>query len=425
MVLTNVLLTTFNVENNFSLAFGYLKANALKNKSIAKKANIQIMDFSQEGNNVTQVLYYISITKPEIIGLSCYCWNMAKLEKLTNLIKKILPNSIIILGGPEVEPIASEYIKENSAVDIIVKGEGEITFSELLKYYILNQGSLKKIKGIVFRKNNQIYENDEQPLIENLDDIPSPYLTGALIPRDSVTYLETYRGCPYKCAYCYEGKSFPKLRYFSEDRIKKEIELILKNDLIHSFSFIDPVFNLKKEKTKQIVKIISELNINSKRLHTIEVICELIDEETVNLFKKINVESVETGPQTIEPETLKNIKRYFHREKFQRGFKLLLDNNINVISDLMIGLPGDNFFKFINSVKFVIDLKPSRLVFSTLHVLPGTHLYNEASKFGLVFEPKSPHCVLSTDSFSFQEIKKAEVFAESFQKEYNLKANNS
>lgn len=424
MPITKVLLTTFNVENNFSLAFGYLKAYALKDNLLTDKANIQIMDFSQEGNNVTQVLYYISMIKPDILGLSCYCWNMDKIERLTIQVKKILPETIIILGGPEVGPIAADYLNTNRYVDVIIKGEGEISFSELLKYYVLNKGSLEKIKGIAYRKNGETIENEDQVLIENLDDIPSPYLTGILSPKDSVTYLETYRGCPYRCAYCFEGKNFPKLRYFSEERTKQELKLILENDTISSFSFIDPVFNLNKKKLKILSNLITNLNTNNKRLHTIETIVEKLDEETVKIFKKMNIESIETGPQTINQNTLKNIKRYFNKDKFENGINLLHKYEIKIISDLMIGLPGDNIFNFFNSISYIIGLYPKRLVFSTLHVLPGTYLQKNAEKFCLVYDPKSPHCVLSTDSFPFQKIKKAEVFAESFEKEYNLNVLN-
>lgn len=420
MAKTSVILTTFNIGNNFSLAFGYLKSYAHKFKSIEEKTDIQIMDFSQESNNVTQVLYFISMMRPEILGLSCFCWNMEKIENLTCQVKQLYPEIKIILGGPEVGPRAYDYLKENNAVDVVVKGEGEVTFSLLLKYFVSKEGSLKSIKGIAYRSDNRVYDNDEQPLIENLDDIPSPYLTGILTPRDNVTYLETYRGCPYNCAYCYEGKNYPDLRYFSPERTAQELELVLSSDSVNSFSFIDPVFNLDKDKFKGLGNTIIKLNRNNKKMHTIEIMIEKLDNETVDLLKKMNVESIETGPQTVNQDTLKNIKRYFKQDKLIEGIKLLQENDIKVISDLIIGLPGDNIFKFFNSVKFVVNLKPYRLVFSTLHVLPGTYLYSNGDKFGLKFDPKPPHCVLATQSFSFQGVKKAEVFSKSFEKEYHL-----
>ncbi|MCK4777611.1 MAG: radical SAM protein, partial [Actinomycetia bacterium] len=257
-------------------------------------------------------------------------------------------------------------------------------------------------------------------LIENLDEIPSPYLTGILTPRDNVSYIATYRGCPYKCAYCFEGKNYPKLRFFSEERTDAEIKLIMNDENVKSFSIIDPVFNLNKLKTEKLTKILSERNIGNTKLHTIEIITEHIDQETVTLFKKANIESVETGPQTVNEDTLKNVNRYFEKEKFGAGIKILQKNGINVICDLIIGLPGDNFIKFLNSIKYIYSLRPNRVVFSTLHVLPGTQLFNESDRFGLEFDEKPPHYVISAKTFSFADIRKAEIMSKSLEKEYSL-----
>jgi radical SAM superfamily enzyme YgiQ (UPF0313 family) len=206
---------------------------------------------------------------------------------------------------------------ENPFIDAVVKGEGEVTFAELLKHY-LGKGRLEGIEGVSYRIDGQVFENPDRPLIENLSEIPSPYLEGILIPRDKVTYIETFRGCIFKCGYCFEGKNFPRPRFFPEDRIKREIEFIMSNPEIKSFHFIDSIFNLKKERLEKIVGILSAANRFNTELRTIEIIAEFVDEETVALFKKANVKSVETGPQTVNKETLKNVTRYYDEEKFKK-----------------------------------------------------------------------------------------------------------
>lgn len=424
MAKANVLLTTFNIcdqPHYYSLALGYLKAFALKDESVAKKANIEIVDFCVDCNSVQQVMFYLASEKPDIIAFSCYCWNMDKISDLCRLAKQIMPDVKIVLGGPEIGPITEEVLKENPAVDVVVRGEGEKTFSELLKYYLTKKGRLEDISGVSYRKYGDVFRNDDRPLIQSLDEIPSPYLTGVLEPREKVTYLETYRGCPFRCAYCYEGKNYPKLRYFSEERIRKEIELISQNLAVQSFSFVDPVFNLNRDKTRKLCSMLNEAyQGNNTSLHTIEVATELIDDETIEEFKKANVVSVETGPQTVVSGTLKNINRHFVPTKFTRGVKLLLKNNIKVLCDLIIGLPGDNLFRFMKSVAFVSALCPSTLIFSTLHVLPGTELYVSGQKFDMKFDAKPPHHILSNYTFPYEEIRKAEILAVSLAKEYNI-----
>ncbi len=418
---TKVLLLTFNVCGNFSLAFGYLKAYALKDKLIRERVIIDILDLCKDCNDIEQALFSISRISPKIVGFSCYCWNMEKILKLSPLIKQLNPEIKIVLGGPEVGPISKKYLQENPAIDIIVRGEGEVTFSQIIKHFALNEGKLEKIKGISYRKNGKIFSNPDQPLIENLDEIPSPFLTKTIVPQDKVTYLETYRGCPFSCAYCYEGKNYPKLRFFSDERVKSDLEFILSQENVKSFSFIDPVFNLNQKNVKKLSSMISKLNKFDTKLHTIEIACEKVNKATVSLLKKANVVSVETGPQTINAQVLRNVKREFDKSKFKKGIELLLKNDIKVISDLIIGLPGDNFFSFVKSIKFVFNLKPSTIIFSTLHVLPGTHLHENAQKLGLVFYDAPPHYIISNQSFSYEEIRKASIMANSLEKEYNLK----
>jgi radical SAM superfamily enzyme YgiQ (UPF0313 family) len=415
-----VILISFNWANHFSLALGYLKAYALKDGFIRENTEIEIIDFDTEMLNVQQVVYYLSQISPDIIGFSCYCWNIDKVLDTTRIIKTIYPQIQIVFGGPEVGPVGPKYLKENHFIDVVIKGEGEITFTELLKHYS-GTVRIEEIAGISYRVNGEVYVNPERQPIEDLSEIPSPYLEGILVPRDKVTYIETYRGCIFRCHYCFEGKHLPKLRFFPEDRIKKEIEFVLGHQDIKSFHFVDTVFNVKKDRLEKLVGMISGANRFGTELRTVEIITEFVDEETVALFKKANVQSVETGPQTVNPDTLKNVNRYYREDKFRNGVKLLEENGIEVTTDLIIGLPGDNFFKFIKSAKTLIDMKPSTIVFSILHVLPGTVLYEKSGEFGLKFDDKAPHLILSAPGFPYEDIDKAVIMAYSLDKEYNIK----
>ena len=131
-----VILISLNWANHFSLALGYLKAYALKDNFIRENADIEIIDFDTETLNVQQIVYYLSQSRPDIIGFSCYCWNIDKVLDIARIIKTIYPHIKIVLGGPEVGPVGTKYLNENHFMDVVIKGEGEITFAELLKYYL-------------------------------------------------------------------------------------------------------------------------------------------------------------------------------------------------------------------------------------------------------------------------------------------------
>ena len=420
MTKKKIALISYNWANHFSLALGYLKAYALKNDFIRQNTDIEIIDFDTEGLNVQQVIYYLAQRKPDIVGFSSYCWNIEKVLDTARILKTLHPHIKIVLGGPEVGPIGSKYLREYAFLDVVIKGEGEITFAELVKYY-LGQVSLEEIAGITYQSNGQVIENPDRLPIENLREIPSPYLEGILIPRDKVTYIETYRGCIFRCHYCFEGKNLPKLRFFPDERVKREIELVMSHPEIKTFHFVDTVFNFRKERLEKIAGMIASANRYGAELRTVEIIAEFVDQETVELFKKAHVRSIETGPQTVNKDTLKNVNRFYKAEQFRNGVRLLEENGIEVTADLIIGLPGDTFFKFVKSVKTLMDMKPTTLVFSILHVLPGTILYEKSKEFDLKFDDKAPHLVLSAPDFPFEDIDKAVIMAFSLDKEYNIR----
>jgi radical SAM superfamily enzyme YgiQ (UPF0313 family) len=416
-----VTLVSFNAAGHFSLANGYLKAYAEKDRSLRTQVGIDLVDFAVESNDARQALFYVSQRLPDVLGISCYCWNVEVSLELARLYKALAPKGVVVLGGPEVGPIAERYLQENDALDIVVRGEGEETLRQLLRHLAAGEGTLEEIQGLTYRRDRTVASNPDRHPIANLDEIPSPYLSGVLKARDQVTYVETSRGCPYRCAYCYEGKEAPGVRLFSEKRIQREIQAVMGTPGVRSFHLVDSVFNLNKERLRRLAQLIAEVNQTDAQILTVEVIADLIDPETVELLREAKVASVETGPQTVHADTLALMRRPHRPDAFARGIRLLREAGIQVLCDLIIGLPGDNFFRFAQSIREVMALRPTTLVFSILHVLPGTELYEHAHRYGLRFDSRAPHLVIDTDTFPFGQIDQAVLMSIAVAKEYNLK----
>ncbi len=420
----NVLLVSFNnchEPHYFSLALGYLKAYALDDSAVAEAHNIEIIDFCTSCNDPMQAAFYISNAKPDIVGLSCYCWNAKEIIHLAEVLKQVLPGVKVVAGGPQVTPVAEEFLSANRSFDVVVRGEGEASFRGLLRAWMRGE-DLSRVQGVSYREGENVFANEARALIEDLDEIPSPYLTGILQPREHVTYLESYRGCPYSCGYCYEGKDYPKLRHFSAERLRAEVRLVASTPEVTTYSFIDSVFNLTEDKLREMAELLAPAAEAGKTIHTVEVMAEHVDEETVRLLKKAGAVSTETGPQAVNPATVSNINRFFKSERFVRGVEAMREGGLKVLCDLIIGLPGDDFFGFCRSTRFVLDLRPGTVIFSTLHVLPGTMLRDEAGRFGLKYDEEPPHYILETTTFPFEEVRKAEIFAKSIEAEYNATA---
>jgi len=416
-----VTLVSFNAAGHFSLANGYLKAYAEKDRSLRTQVGIDLVDFAVESNDARQALFYLSQRLPDVLGISCYCWNVEVSLELARLYKALAPKGVVVLGGPEVGPIAERYLQENDALDIVVRGEGEETLQQLLRHLAAGEGTLEEIQGLTYRRDRTVASNPDRPPIVNLDEIPSPYLSGVLKARDQVTYIETSRGCPYHCAYCYEGKEAPGVRLFSEKRIQREIQAVMGTPGVRSFHLVDSVFNLNKERLRCLAQLIAEVNQTDAQILTVEVIADLIDPETAELLREAKVASVETGPQTVHADTLALMRRPHRPDAFARGIRLLQEAGIQILCDLIIGLPGDNFFRFAQSIREVMALRPTTLVFSILHVLPGTELYEHAHRYGLRFDSRAPHLVIDTDTFPFGQIDQAVLMSIAVAKEYNLR----
>jgi radical SAM superfamily enzyme YgiQ (UPF0313 family) len=249
----------------------------------------------------------------------------------------------------------------------------------------------------------------DRALIADLDTIPSPYIMGVLEPREGSAYVETFRGCPHDCAYCFEGKGYGRIRSFSRGRVEAEIALLAGERGVRQFSFIDSVFNLTPDRLQWLSDTLAPYAARGLMLHTVEVDIERVDDEAAALLRRAGVVSVETGPQSIGTDALATCRRAFNAERFAAGVAALKRQGVLVETDLIAGLPGDTAGDFLRGVAFCLSLDPGKIQTSTLHVLPGTDLYLRAAELGLRFDPEPPHEIVATRDIGFADLRRLEA----------------
>ncbi len=392
-----------------SLALGYLRAYAQSVPSLEGKALFQTLELDVSVDP-WWIAYRIAALDPDVVGFSVTCWNAGHVYDACRVLKQARPDAFIVLGGPEVGPIAAEVIEAQPAVDAVVSGEGEITFSEIL--LALAQGhEVTGVPGVTTRSGGTVVRGEDRPLIEDLDEIPSPYLSGVMQPTNGYSYLETYRGCPCRCAYCFEGKGYGGVRKRSYEKVAEEIEFVATAPGVASFSFIDPVFNLNARHLSRLCEILEPYARRGTRLHTIEVNVEKIGPAEAAALVRAGVESVETGPQTTGKAALRICNRSFDEAKFAAGVRALQSAGIRVECDLIMGLPGDTVDTVLDSLRFVLSLGQWKVQVSTLHVLPGTEFWASAENLGLRFNSEPPHEVIQTSSIAFADLRRLEEMA--------------
>lgn len=415
-----ILLLAFSVQHDiFPLGLHYLKDYAHKHHP---DVEIVMREFSF-GNRVSyetnknieiQALADLALEKPDVVAFSCYIWSADLIRDFIRSIKRLHPTMKIILGGVE----ASESLLTPD-IDFIICDEGEIAFKECIDYW---KGRIPKeqVHNVTYLNNDKKQKN---PLIEmkNLDEIPFPYIT----PQDreyAVVRLETARGCLFDCHFCHYAK--PTLRYFSLDYLQKNILLLFENYIFQNLTILDANFNSDKERMFLILDIIEEQVKKHNRILKLhcEMRPELIDDKTVQKLEAYSFKiDIELGLQSTDPAVLKEINRPTHLGKVALALDMLSKSKkINYKIDLMYGLPGDTFYKFLNSAKFLLAhaTKQHKLVAHHSMLLNNTVLFEK--KTAQRYSETSSSMIIQTATQNIVDLYKTKLFVDMVNKELEV-----
>ncbi|MFA5363142.1 MAG: radical SAM protein [Candidatus Omnitrophota bacterium] len=382
------------------LALLYCRACLEKDKTLAKKISVELKEYELDDSDEF-ILWELVRPSPRVIGFSCYLWNIEKILKLCRMIRRVMPGVIIILGGPEVSPQAREILQNNPEPDLIVRGEGEFVFTQVIKTILKGKNDFSRIEGLTFRAGRRIIETPGQPPIANLDAIPSVYRDKRVELSNREVCIETQRGCVFGCGFCYYNKGRREWRTFSIRRVKKELAFLLKHRDTTIY-LMDPVFNIDLKRSKEICRFIIKHNPYHIPFHT-EIQAELVDRELAVLLKKANMRFVEVGLQSGNEHVLRNVQRPFNRERFIQGFTFMKNSGLTVELQLILGLPGETLESFKRSLDFALSLDPPILSVFKLHVLPGTTIRAMAASLGIEYEKAPPYESIKSTTLPFTD----------------------
>ena len=351
-----------------------------------------------------EILSKILSFNADVIGFSVYIWNLRRVKELTLKIKEIKPETKIILGGPEVSYNAEELLKNNGEIDYIISGEGEWTLPILLD--AINQNSeIPENKGICYKNQEEIILSE--PYIDFCDP-PTPYIPEYFENlKRRISYIETSRGCPYRCAFCLSGRC-GGVRFFDLNKSLENILLLSKSGS-KTIKFIDRTFNANKERAKKIVRFIIEkyeTEIPSDVCFHFEIAGDILDDELISLFGSAPKGSIqlEIGLQSFNEQTLNSVNRKTNTQKLTENIqKLIKPQNIHIHIDLIAGLPYEGYESFKESFNKAYILNPHMLQFGFLKILHGSDLEKEG--YGADYSKNPPYEVISTPWIKESELK--------------------
>ncbi|HHT66024.1 MAG: B12-binding domain-containing radical SAM protein [Caldicoprobacterales bacterium] len=339
--------------------------------------------------------------QPDLLCFSCYIWNIEQILNVVDTVKKILPNCIILLGGPEVSYDGEAVMNENPLIDFIAEGEGEKTFKELLDC-ITQDCEPINVKGLIWRKEGGLIHNGCRPPI-TLDEIPFAYEKGFHGMNNKIIYYETSRGCPFNCQYCLSSTT-GHVRFLSLERVKRELAYFVHSG-VRQVKLVDRTFNCNPCRAKEIFRFLIELG--GKTNFHFEMAGDLIDEEMLSILSlaPVGMFQFEIGIQSAKQETLKEIKRKTNLKQIEYAVSRLIQlDNIHIHLDLIAGLPKEDLSSMAGSLNKVLALSPHRLQLGFLKLLKGSGLRKEADKYHYQYTSYPPYEVLSNHVLSFTEL---------------------
>jgi radical SAM superfamily enzyme YgiQ (UPF0313 family) len=395
----------------YAQAFGKTDINLEGNEPVSgvdTAAQISIVEYTIN-HSEDEILKGIFRNKAQVVAFSCYLWNINMVLRIARELKKLQPEVIIWLGGPEVSYHSEQCLLNNDMIDGIMVGEGEQTFLELAEHYAGYGQALSMINGIVWRKRdiaNGEWEDIQstqvrQPL--NMDRIPFPYERLEDF-ENKIIYYESSRGCPYSCSYCLSSVD-RRVRLRSIPLVIMELQILLEHK-VPQVKFVDRTFNCNKEHAMAIWRFIKEHDNGITNFH-FEISADLLTEEELNYLATLRPGQVqfEIGVQTTNSDTIAAINRRMNLEKLSHNVRIINEGrNIHQHLDLIAGLPLEDYASFEHSFKEVYHMKPDQLQLGFLKVLKGSPMEQDSKNYGIVYRENAPYEVLYTKNLSYEEL---------------------
>ncbi|MFL5363882.1 MAG: B12-binding domain-containing radical SAM protein [Myxococcales bacterium] len=349
--------------------------------------------------------------EPDLLGLSLYLWNTERSLHLAREVKRLSPRTRIVVGGPEVSA-DNPFLLGQSGFDLAMTGESEENFAGLLATLVAG-GDPATVPGVAVRRPLGLGSFGAAPAAGfPLSRYPSPYVAGdiAVEPSRSI-YVETVRGCRSHCTFCFYPRSSSVLRTLD---VEASANLVaqLRDQGARQVTFLDPTFN-HRPGFVELVDALADVNTPRSVSFFAEVRAEGLTAEHARKLARAGFDKLEIGLQSVNRQTLARVRRGGSPALVAEAARMLHDEGIELLVDLIVGLPGDGPDDVARGVDFLLEngLGGEAQVFP-LSLLPGTAMRATAAEDGVVFDPAPPYRVTRTATMSEEQIRAALAQAE-------------
>jgi hypothetical protein len=388
-----VVLTELNLyEEMVPLTSGYLQAFAKADPALASD---YVFATCNKHVDVDENRLYEELARhdADVYGFSCYVWNMGTIKRVAERIAREKPAAKIMLGGHQAANHADRYLPADLENVFVCNGEGEQIFRNFLST-IQRNGEFAEVRGLSFRRDGRLITTPEQPKLDQLDLIPSPFLTGLIeAKRYALTVFETNRGCPFQCTFCTWGGPGLAVTRFSLDRVLAELEWISRSGVF--FIYIADANWGMLTRDIEISKFIGAMHHQHAAPRMVYyAAAKNKPKGTVACIEAFHEAGIITaqavGVQTMNEETLTTIKRSnIKNSKFMEMYEQLKPQNISSYSELMFPLPNETYASLTNGVRTLCELGTGGIIIYPIILINNAELTRRRDEWGIVSIPSS------------------------------------
>jgi radical SAM superfamily enzyme YgiQ (UPF0313 family) len=348
------------------------------------------------------------------VAFSCYIWNITQTLRVAEQIKAISPGTKVLLGGPEVS-YEWEKVIARDCVDYIIVGEGEIPFHEFLTHY----PHVEQVPNLVYKHQGAIHHQDKSVMydVSNFAGI-NPYRNDPVEDLyNKVSYIETSRGCPYKCGFCLASLD-NKVRYLPMADIRNNLLYLMTHGRV--IKFLDRTFNMKRDFTLEIFQFILDHH-RPGNVFQFEITADILHPDIIQFINEKVPKGLfrfEIGIQTVNQKANLEVSRKQNFEKTKSIIRQVQDV-VDLHLDLIVGLPLDYFEDIKYSFEEVFKLFAPELQLGFLKFLKGTPVRDTAASHGYVYDPVAPYQIIESKYLSQEELRQITLVEEALETYWN------
>lgn len=352
--------------------------------------DVDVLDASALELTYDEIGEEILKRNPDIVSISALTPTIGVALDSADKVKQVKPDTVVVLGGyhPTFE---FKSVLEEPSVDVVVRGEGEYTFLELVQTIEMG-GDLANVEGLAFHdeKDLSLVVTPDRPIIVDLDELPFPAFH--LFPMEkykilnittNVATIITTRGCPMKCSFCSSAALHgDHLRRRSYQNVCDEIEIRLREQNIDTIAFMDDTFTLNRKYVLDFCAEIKKRNLKFWWGCTSRV--DTLDEELLEIMKDAGCITIFIGVESADQQMLEKMNKNITVSKTENAFRTARKVGIRTIASCVIGMPEDTRKSIAKTIEFVKSLNPNYALYSLATPYPGTRFYNETFKKNLI-----------------------------------------